>query len=102
MPHFIFKETRRDRAERLFGAASRSPHSAVSGSARNIDEAVEVGRELEHTREGFTKPLNVEGGPERRLAFEAEMLRIGQDPDKVDRQWHGTGKEAERRRMGKR
>lgn len=103
MVYIIKREMGSERRERLFGRVSRSSRliQTVSGHARNVEEAADVGRELEHTAEGFTKPLVVQGGRERRQAFEDDMQRLGRDPDEVDRQWHGPdGPEADRKRYG--
>ena len=83
MTYLIFREMKSDRRRRLYGRKDDS----VSATARNIDEAADVAYHEMEKQEGFTKPIKVEGGPETKQAFQDSMLKIGQDPDKVARDW---------------
>ena len=83
----IIRESSSERRERL-SRSRRDPNlrDKVGAIARNAEEAAE----LDHRRrnEEDAKPIMVEGGPERYQAFADDMQRIGQDPERVDAQWH--------------
>ena len=91
----IIREGRRERAQRIFGRVrADSPNAGV---ARNAEEACDI---LYHERD-IDKPLVCEGGPERYQAFVDDMLRIGKDPEEIDRQWHGEQAQKKPMRSGR-
>ena len=82
MPYFIFKQTRREREERLAESRSTSGVRNVEGVVRRTEEAFEV--ERQRAKEGleFKRPYAVSGdSPEAKQAELELLVRAGIDPD---------------------
>ena len=82
MAYFIFKQTRREREERLAESRSTSGVRNVEGVVRRTEEAYEIERQRAKEGHEFKRPYAVSGdSPEARQA-EVELLqRAGIDPD---------------------
>ena len=88
----IIREGKSDRRERLYGRLSRNPNLAEKAAAiaHNMEEAVDI-RYHELRDKEDAKPIICEGGPEHKQAFIDDMKRIGQDPERVERDWKKAG-----------
>lgn len=88
----IIKEGRADRDRRIYERYRRTPmvNAPVAGLTRNVDEAHDI---VYHLHGEPTDPYMVEGGPERKLAFEKDVERLGRqvgrnlDPEEVTQEW---------------
>lgn len=83
MPYLIFREGPRDRDRRRDARGD----SRISGRARNAEEAADMAYH-NRDREDLQKPILVEGGHERRQAFDDMVTKRGLDPDQLRHQWN--------------
>lgn len=81
----IVKETSADRRRRIYERpAPQGVNMPIEGTARSMDEAVDMNY---HLHGELDRPVVVEGGPEKYQQFEDDMKRIGQDPERVAKEW---------------
>ena len=89
----IIREGRSERRDRIYGRSLRSRYlqeRGVEGIARNAEEAADIAYHELRDKEK-AGPIVCEGGPEKRQALIDDMKRIGQDPERVERQWREAG-----------
>ncbi len=81
MPYLIFRPGRSERERAIQSRTTGSDVGRVRGTARTIEEAVELQRQHEREGEDFTLPYAANDGPEAKAAFIDQRLREGRDPE---------------------